>query len=73
MHQELVERRRWISEQRCLHAFNDCMLLPGPEAQQLATHIGWLMHGVCGGIAAGALVVLPSLSKLSAPSMIYVS
>ncbi|MGE7960239.1 chromate transporter, partial [Pseudomonas sp. NPDC089530] len=61
MHQELVERRRWISERRFLHALNYCMLLPGPEAQQLATYIGWLMHRTWGGIIAGALFVLPSL------------
>ena len=61
MHTELVERRRWISEKRYLHALQYCMLLPGPEAQQLATYIGWLMHGTRGGIAAGALFVLPSL------------
>ncbi|MGR9114941.1 MAG: chromate efflux transporter [Gammaproteobacteria bacterium] len=61
MHQELVEKRRWISERRFLHALNYCMVLPGPEAQQLATYIGWLMHGVRGGIAAGVLFVLPSL------------
>jgi len=61
MHQELVERRRWISEQRFLHALNYCMLLPGPEAQQLAIYIGWLMHRTRGGIAAGVLFVLPSL------------
>ncbi len=61
MHQELVVRRRWISEQRYLHALRYCMLLPGPEAQQLATYMGWLMHGTRGGIAAGALFVLPSL------------
>jgi chromate transporter len=73
MHQELVERRRWISEKRYLHALNYCMLLPGPEAQQLATYIGWLMHGVRGGIAAGALFVLPSLGILIALSMMYVS
>jgi chromate transporter len=73
MHQELVERRRWISEGRFLHALNYCMLLPGPEAQQLATYIGWLLHGVRGGIAAGALFVLPSLFILIALSMIYVS
>jgi hypothetical protein len=53
MHTELVERRRWISEQRFLHALNYCMLLPGPEAQQLATYIGWLMHRTWGGIVAG--------------------
>ena len=64
MHQELVERRRWISEKRYLHALNYCMLLPGPEAQQLATYMGWLMHGTRGGIAAGALFVLPSLLLL---------
>ena len=61
MHQELVVRRRWISESRYLHALHYCMLLPGPEAQQLATYMGWLMHGTRGGIAAGALFVLPSL------------
>ena len=61
MHDELVERRRWISEQRFLHALNFCMVLPGPEAQQLATYIGWLMHRTWGGIVAGALFVLPSL------------
>ena len=60
MHQELVERRRWISEHRFLHALNYTMVLPGPEAQQLATYIGWLMHGASGGIIAGALFVLPS-------------
>jgi chromate transporter len=60
MHQELVERRRWISEHRFLHALNYTMLLPGPEAQQLATYIGWLMHGATGGIIAGGLFVLPS-------------
>ncbi len=71
MHQELVERRRWISERRFLHALNYCMLLPGPEAQQLATYLGWLMHGSLGGIAAGALFVLPSLVILIALSWIY--
>jgi chromate transporter len=64
MHQELVERRRWISERRFLHALNYTMLLPGPEAQQLATYIGWLMHGTWGGIVAGTLFVLPSLGLL---------
>ncbi|HUW28046.1 MAG TPA: chromate efflux transporter [Sulfuriferula sp.] len=73
MHLELVERRRWISERRFLHALNYCMLLPGPEAQQLATYIGWLMHGVKGGVAAGALFVLPSLLILIALAWIYVS
>ena len=71
MHRELVERRRWISERRFLHALNYCMLLPGPEAQQLATYIGWLLHGVRGGIAAGALFVLPSLVVLIALSWVY--
>jgi chromate transporter len=73
MHQELVERRRWISERRFLHALDYCMLLPGPEAQQLATYIGWLMHRTRGGIAAGALFVLPSLAILLALSWVYVA
>ena len=64
MHRELVEQRRWISERRFLHALNYCMLLPGPEAQQLATYIGWLMHRTWGGVVAGALFVLPSLVML---------
>ncbi|HWH75216.1 MAG TPA: chromate efflux transporter [Methylibium sp.] len=72
MHTELVERRRWISERRFLHALNYCMLLPGPEAQQLATYIGWLMHRTWGGLVAGALFVLPSLFILIALSWIYV-
>ncbi len=72
MHAELVERRRWISEWRFLHALNYCMVLPGPEAQQLATYIGWLMHRTWGGIVAGALFVLPSLFILIALSWIYV-
>ena len=71
MHTELVERRRWISEQRFLHALNYCMLLPGPEAQQLATYIGWLMHRTAGGLAAGLLFVLPSLFILIGLSWIY--
>ncbi|WP_296560197.1 chromate efflux transporter [Pigmentiphaga sp.] len=71
MHTELVERRRWISEKRFLHALNYCMLLPGPEAQQLATYIGWLMHRTWGGIVAGMLFVLPSLFILIALSWIY--
>ncbi len=73
MHQELVEKRRWISEHRFLHALNYTMVLPGPEAQQLATYIGWLMHGVWGGIAAGALFVLPSLFILCALTWIYLA
>ncbi len=60
MHKELVEQRRWISERRFLHALNYCMVLPGPEAQQLATYIGWLMHRTWGGLVAGGLFVLPS-------------
>jgi chromate transporter len=71
MHTELVERRRWISENRFLHALNYCMLLPGPEAQQLATYIGWLMHRSWGGLVAGGLFVLPSLFILIALSWIY--
>jgi chromate transporter len=71
MHQELVERRRWISERRFLHALNYCMLLPGPEAQQLATYIGWLMHRTWGGIAAGLLFILPSLFLLILLSWVY--
>ena len=71
MHRELVEQKRWISERRFLHALNYCMLLPGPEAQQLATYIGWLMHGTWGGIVAGVLFVLPSLFILIALTWIY--
>jgi chromate transporter len=71
MHRELVEQRRWISEKRFLHALNYCMVLPGPEAQQLATYIGWLMHRSWGGIVAGALFVLPSLAILIALAWIY--
>ncbi len=73
MHQELVERRRWISEQRFLHALNYCMVLPGPEAQQLATYIGWLMHGTWAGILAGGLFVLPSLFILIGLGWIYMT
>ncbi|HTL56708.1 MAG TPA: chromate efflux transporter [Candidatus Limnocylindrales bacterium] len=72
MHQELVERRKWISEARFLHALNYCMLLPGPEAQQLATYVGWLLHRTRGGIAAGALFVLPSVFVLWTLSSVYV-
>lgn len=71
MHQELVEKRHWISEHRFLHALNYTMVLPGPEAQQLATYIGWLMHGVWGGIAAGILFVLPSLFILIGLTWVY--
>jgi hypothetical protein len=73
MHRELVEEKRWISEQRFLHALNYCMLLPGPEAQQLATYIGWLMHRTWGGLVAGGLFVLPSLFILIGLSWIYVA
>ncbi|MBY4946218.1 chromate efflux transporter [Cupriavidus respiraculi] len=71
MHEDLVERKRWISEGRFLHALNYCMVLPGPEAQQLATYIGWLMHRTWGGIVAGGLFVLPSLALLMLLSWIY--
>lgn len=71
MHRELVERRRWLSEERFLHALNYCMLLPGPEAQQLAIYIGWLMHRTWGGIIAGAFFVIPSIFILLALSYIY--
>ena len=73
MHEELVERRRWISEGRFLHALNYCMLLPGPEAQQLATYIGWLMHRTTGGLMAGGLFVLPSLFILVGLSWVYMA
>src|SRR5215218_7188529 len=71
MHRELVERRRWIGEERFLHALNYCMLLPGPEAQQLAVYIGWLMHRTWGGIVAGAFFVIPSIFILLGLSYIY--
>lgn len=71
MHTELVERRRWISEHRFLHALNYCMMLPGPEAQQLATYIGWLFHGIRGGIVAGVLFILPGFFVLVALSWVY--
>jgi chromate transporter len=73
MHQDLVERRRWISEHRFLHALNYTMLLPGPEAQQLATYIGWLMHGTAGGLVAGVLFVLPSLLIIMTLAGLYVT
>src|SRR5262249_39682420 len=71
MHRELVERRHWVSEERFLHALNYCMLLPGPEAQQLATYIGWLLHRTTGGIVAGAFFVIPSIFILLMLSYIY--
>lgn len=73
MHAELVEKRRWISEQRFLHALNYCMLLPGPEATQLAIYIGWLMHRTRGGIVAGLLFLLPSLLLLIVLSWLYMA
>src|SRR5689334_23494437 len=73
MHTELVEKRRWISEARFLHALNYCMLLPGPEATQLATYIGWLLHRTWGGIVAGAFFVIPSIFILWGLSYIYVT
>jgi chromate transporter len=73
MHETLVERRRWISEGRFLHALNYCMVLPGPEAQQLATYIGWLMHRTPGALIAGGLFVLPSLFLMIALSWVYLA
>ncbi|HAT49160.1 MAG: chromate efflux transporter [Nitrospirae bacterium] len=73
MHQELVEKRRWISEHRFLHALNYCMVLPGPEAQQLCIYIGWLLHGTWGGIVAGTLFVLPSLFILAGLTWVYLA
>ena len=73
MHQDLVERRRWISEHRFLHALNFCMVLPGPEAQQLAIYIGWLLHRTWGGIVAGTLFVLPSLFILAGLTYVYMA
>jgi chromate transporter len=71
MHRILVEEKRWIGEQRFLHALNYCMLLPGPEAQQLATYIGWLMHRTAGGLMAGVLFVLPGIVSIMALSIVY--
>src|SRR5216117_1465919 len=71
MHQELVEKRKWISNARFLHALNYCMLLPGPEAQQLATYIGWLLHRTAGGIMAGGLFILPGIIAIMGLSYIY--
>jgi chromate transporter len=73
MHTELVERKQWISEERFLHALNYCMLLPGPEAQQLAIYIGWLLHRTWGGIVAGAFFVIPSIFILIGLSWMYVA
>jgi len=71
MHRILVEEKRWISESRFLHALSFCMLLPGPEAQQLAAYVGWLMHGVAGGVMAGGLFVLPGAIAIMALSVVY--
>src|ERR671910_1478055 len=71
MHRILVEEKRWVSEERFLHALNYCMLLPGPEAQQLAIYIGWLMHRTLGGIVAGTFFVIPSIFILLALSYVY--
>src|SRR6266545_2341989 len=71
MHRILVDEKRWISESRFLHALNYCMLLPGPEAQQLATYIGWLMHRTLGGIMAGGLFIVPGIIAIMALSYIY--
>ncbi|HSJ04491.1 MAG TPA: chromate transporter, partial [Verrucomicrobium sp.] len=73
MHTELVDRKKWITEPLFLHALNFCMLLPGPEAQQLATYLGWRLHGIKGGIVAGALFVLPAVILLWALSWIYMT
>lgn len=73
MHQELVEKRRWISERRFLHALNYCMLLPGPEAQQLAIYLGWMLHRTWGGIVAGTLFLLPSLFILAGLTWLYLA
>src|SRR5687768_6792362 len=71
MHRELVERRRWLSEERFLHALNYCMMLPGPEATQLAIYVGWLLHKTPGGVVAGALFVIPSILVLLLLSYVY--
>ncbi|MEJ8757884.1 chromate efflux transporter [Pontibacter sp. H259] len=73
MHEFIVEQKKWVSDSRFLHALNYCMLLPGPEAQQLATYIGWLLHGVRGGLTAGILFVLPSVFILLGLSLFYVT
>ena len=72
MHRILVDEKKWVEEQRYLHALNFCMLLPGPEAQKLATYVGWLLHGVRGGLAAGILFVLPGALVMLALSLLYV-
>jgi chromate transporter len=72
MHRILVEEKRWIGENRFLHALNYCMLLPGPEAQQLAVYIGWLLHKTKGGLVAGTLFILPGFLSILALSYVYV-
>src|ERR1700744_4281859 len=72
MHRELVERKKWVEEKRFLHALNYCMLLPGPEAQQLSIYLGWSMHGIRGGVCAGLLFILPAIFILWSLSLIYV-
>src|SRR5687767_15224226 len=72
MHRVLVEEKRWIDEPRFLHALSYCMLLPGPEAQQLATYIGWLLHGTRGGLVAGILFVVPGFLAIMVLSVMYV-
>ena len=72
MHRIVVEEKKWIDEQRFLHALNFCMLLPGPEAQQLATYLGWLLNGVRGGLVAGILFILPGFLSILALSYLYV-
>src|SRR5206468_12257439 len=73
MQRALVDEKRWIGQRRFLHALNYCMLLPGPEAQQLATYVGWLLHGTAGGLVAGGLFVLPGIVALLVLSAIYVA
>src|SRR4249920_202242 len=72
MHRILVDEKKWVEESRYLHALNFCMLLPGPEAQKLATYVGWLLHGTRGGLAAGILFVLPGAFVMLAFSLLYV-
>ena len=71
MHRILVDEKKWVDEPRFLHALNFCMLLPGPEAHKLATYIGWLLHGVRGGLAAGILFVLPGAFVMLGLSLLY--
>ena len=71
MHRILVDEKRWVSESRFLHALNYCMLLPGPEAQQLVTYIGWLLHGIRGGLTAGSLFVVPGFAAILLLSILY--